>query len=123
MNVSALHRSMDRLCARMSLQLVQVPQSALLNCSRDSFAYAALPGDIVTLDSASGPGPGLDLSSEIIIQTSGSFSRISTASGISKNTMFSARRIGFVILREKKQKISSVVVTNVEPEFQFPYRH
>lgn len=45
-----------------------------LECSRDGFTYAALPGDLVTLDCASGPGPVPDLfrAADIVIQTSGS---------------------------------------------------
>ena len=50
------------------------PAVSSVECSRDTFTYTALPGDMVTLDCASGPGPGPDLFNavDIKIQTSGS---------------------------------------------------
>lgn len=45
-----------------------------IQCSREGFTYAALPGDMNTLDCESGPGPAPDLFNavDIRIQTSGS---------------------------------------------------
>lgn len=50
------------------------PAVSSVECSRDAFTYAALTGDLVTLDCASGPGPGSDLFNavDIRIQSSGS---------------------------------------------------
>jgi hypothetical protein len=50
------------------------PAVSSVECSRDAFTYAALPGDLVFLDCASGPGPAPDLFNavDIRIQTSGS---------------------------------------------------
>ena len=50
------------------------PAVSSVECSRDAFTYAALPGDLISLDCASGPGPAPDLFNavDVRIQTSGS---------------------------------------------------
>jgi hypothetical protein len=50
------------------------PAVSTVECSRDALTYAALPGDMITLDCASGPGPVPDLfnAADTGIQTSGS---------------------------------------------------